>query len=190
MRVEFGSPVGYHRVQARVAAIKARFRTCGVDRGHSSTSLPRPFSGQVTAGRNVAPAGAASSARSAIRGAAAHAGVDANLVLAVAESESGLRPDAISSKGAAGLMQLMPSTAAAFGVEDAFDLEQNARGGADYLRQLLDRFGGDVGLAVAAYNAGPGAVERYGGVPPYGETQRFVGRVLARLAELGGSSGR
>jgi soluble lytic murein transglycosylase-like protein len=121
----------------------------------------------------------------AIKRAAARAGVDSNLLLAVAEAESGLRPDAVSPKGAVGLMQLMPSTAGIFGIHDAFDLEQNARGGAAYLRQLLDRFGGDVGLAVAAYNAGPGAVERYAGVPPYGETQRFVTRVLSRLSELG-----
>ena len=80
-------------------------------------------------------------------------------------------------------MQLMPQTAASLGVIDPYDPAQNVRGGTRYLRSLLDRFG-DVELAVAAYNAGPGAVERYGGVPPYAETQNYVRNVLARYREL------
>ena len=80
------------------------------------------------------------------------------------------------------MMQLMPATAADLGV-DASDVEQNARGGARYLRQMLDTFGGDLTLALAAYNAGPGAVQRHGGVPPYEETQRYVEAVLSFLAQ-------
>ncbi len=113
-------------------------------------------------------------------------GVDAALVEAVTANESGFDPRATSPAGAQGLMQLMPSTAAALGVGDSYDPAQNVRGGAIYLRQLLDRFGGDLRAALAAYNAGPGAVERFGGVPPFPETRAYVDRVLATYRALGG----
>jgi soluble lytic murein transglycosylase-like protein len=104
-------------------------------------------------------------------------GVDAALVAAVARAESGFNPSAGSPAGAQGLMQLMPGTARGLGVTDPFDAAQSANGGAKYLRAQLDRFG-DPSLALAAYNAGPGAVTKYGGVPPYQETQTYVQRVL------------
>lgn len=103
--------------------------------------------------------------------------VDPKLVSAVAEAESGGDQSAISSVGAIGVMQLMPDTAAALGV-DPYDKEQNIEGGAKYLRQMLDSFGGDLQKAVAAYNAGPQAVRDYGGIPPYAETQNYVEHVL------------
>ena len=93
-------------------------------------------------------------------------------------SDVHLDPRATSRCGAEGIMQLMPATAQALGVADPYDPAANIRAGAFYLRELLGRFGGDVATAVAAYNAGPGAVERYGGVPPFAETQRYV--ALAR----------
>jgi soluble lytic murein transglycosylase-like protein len=114
-----------------------------------------------------------------VRRASAGTGVDPALVSAVARTESGLDPGATSPAGAIGLMQLMPATAQAFGVADPYDPAANVRAGAAYLRELLGRFGGDVPTAVAAYNAGPGAVERYGGVPPFEETRRYVARVMA-----------
>jgi soluble lytic murein transglycosylase-like protein len=107
------------------------------------------------------------------------AGVDTNLARAVIAVESGFDPRAISSAGAAGLMQLEPETARAYGVSNVFDPAQNLRGGSAYLHDLLARFGGDVPRALAAYNAGPGAVERFGGIPPYPETRAYVARVLA-----------
>ncbi len=104
-------------------------------------------------------------------------GVDPALVKAVIRAESGFRSDAVSRTGAQGLMQLMPGTARALGV-DATDPAQCVDGGVRYLKQQLDRFGGDTKLALAAYNAGPGSVAKYGGVPPYAETQRYVNDVL------------
>ena len=113
----------------------------------------------------------------AIADGAKRAGVDPALIAAVAQTESGGNPNARSSAGALGLMQLMPQTARSLGVADPYDPVQNVRAGAAYLRTLLDRFG-DLKSAIAAYNAGPGAVSRYGGVPPYAETQTYVERVM------------
>jgi len=101
-------------------------------------------------------------------------GVDPRLLAAVASRESAFDAHAVSTVGACGLMQLMPETARFLGVADIFDPRENVFGGAHYLRTLLDTFGGDLDLTLAAYNAGPGAVQKYGGVPPYRETQAYV----------------
>ena len=104
-------------------------------------------------------------------------GVPPALVKAVVASESSFNPKAVSAKGAQGLMQLMPATARSLGVEQPLHVEQNLDGGVRYLRSLIDRYG-DWSRAIAAYNAGPTAVDRYGGVPPYAETRQYVDRVL------------
>ena len=104
-------------------------------------------------------------------------GVSPDLVRAVAIAESDMNQNEISDAGAIGVMQLMPETAAALGV-NPYDERQNIEGGAIYLRQMLDKFDGNVAHALAAYNAGPGAVQKYGGVPPYSETQNYVGRIM------------
>jgi soluble lytic murein transglycosylase-like protein len=120
----------------------------------------------------------------AVRTAAMRYNVPESLIYSVMEQESGMNPRALSSAGAIGLMQLMPETARALGV-DPWDPVQNIDGGTRYLAQLLKQFDGDVRLALAAYNAGPEAVRRYGGIPPYPETQSYVESVLARLEEPG-----
>jgi len=103
--------------------------------------------------------------------------VEASLIRAIIHAESAYQPDAVSPKGAQGLMQLMPATQDLLHVPDAFDPAANIAGGTRYLAGLLDEFDGDITLATAAYNAGPGAVEKYGGVPPFDETREYVRRV-------------
>lgn len=108
-------------------------------------------------------------------------GVNQCLVKAVIHAESGYNPNAVSSKGASGLMQLMPATAKSLKVADRFNPKDNVEGGVKYLRFLLDTFRGDVSLAVAAYNAGLNKVAKYGGIPPYNETRTYVNRVLSYM---------
>lgn len=116
-------------------------------------------------------------------------GLPASLIHSVISAESNYDADAVSHKGAVGLMQLMPGTAAELDVADSTNPEQNIRGGTSYLKLMLDRYQGSpdqIALALAAYNAGPGAVDRHNGVPPYAETRLFVRKVLRRFLEAAG----
>jgi soluble lytic murein transglycosylase-like protein len=121
------------------------------------------------------------SVRDAIASASANYAVSPTLVAAVAKQESGFNPDAVSKKGARGVMQLMPSTQSTW-CPGACSPEANVAAGTAYLKNLLSRYHGDIALALAAYNAGPGAVDRFGGVPPYRETTAYVDSVFANLA--------
>jgi Rod binding domain-containing protein len=124
-----------------------------------------------------------------IESAARKSGLDPALILSVVMEESGGDPEALSAKGALGLMQLMPDTASELGVEDRSDAAENLNGGARYLADMLGKFAGQLDVALAAYNAGPGTVDRLGGkIPPYPETQRYVDRVLDRYEKLGGGT--
>lgn len=113
-----------------------------------------------------------------IKKAAAQFNLPERLISSVIQHESNFNAGSVSRAGAQGLMQLMPGTAKFLGVKNSFDPEQNITGGARYLRQMLDQFGGDIKLALAAYNAGPGNVKKHGGIPPFKETQNYVKKVL------------
>jgi soluble lytic murein transglycosylase-like protein len=144
---------------------------------------------QATAPAGPTSAGAQSTPYDAlIDDSAQRNGVDPALLKGLIRQESNFNPAAHSGAGATGLTQLMPGTASSLGVSDPTDPAQAIEGGAKYLRQQLDRFGGDPAKALAAYNAGPGAVQRFGGVPPYAETQGYVQKVLGYARQYGGAS--
>jgi len=149
-----------------------------------TTSFAAALSQAQQAQSTTAQNSSAAPYQSEIDAAAAQNGLDPSLLASVIAQESGFDPNATSAAGAQGLMQLMPSTAASLGVTNPFDPTQSIDAGARYLRSQIDRFGGNVSLGLAAYNAGAGAVERYGGVPPYAETQNYVHEVLARAGSL------
>ncbi len=152
-------------------------------RGGGEVMLPASQLVGVVPDEVVEELGPGADPRALAQAAARRHGLDPALVLAVVQVESGFRADAVSRKGARGLMQLMPDTAARLGVDDAFDPEQNLDGGARHLGGLLARYDGDLKRALAAYNAGEGAVERHRGVPPYGETRAYVRSVLRRYRD-------
>ena len=134
-------------------------------------------SGQVTGILSECP----SDLYSIFEEAASTYGVSVNLLTSIARAESGFNANAISSAGAIGIMQLMPATAASLGVTNSYDARENIMGGAKYIAQLLDKYNGNTSLALAAYNAGSSNVDKYGGIPPFTETQNYVQKVLSYL---------
>jgi soluble lytic murein transglycosylase-like protein len=178
-------------IQARVASLNG---TPAPATSFASTlAAAQQAPGQQTSSISVSAAsgttpGATTNFESEINAAATSNGIDPALLKGLVQQESGFDPNARSGAGAVGLTQLMPGTAAALGVTDPTDPVQSLQAGARYLREQLDRFGGDERLALAAYNAGPGAVAKYGGVPPYAETQGYVNKVLANAASYRGAT--
>ena len=193
---------GMAHVQERISAIEARFappaeipdvESTGEDFGQMFQGIAAGMNGQgglsidgvsvAGSGRRVgSPPSLSPQMREAFEETADRYGLDVNLLLAVSWQESGFNPTAVSHAGAIGLMQLMPGTAAGLGVDPTNPLE-NLDGGARYLRQQIDRFG-SVELGLAAYNAGPGAVQKHGGIPPFEETMNYVPKVMERWRSL------
>jgi soluble lytic murein transglycosylase-like protein len=176
---------GYGPDQSAVAGESSK-SALSADAASKTTSSTDAISKARGGAEPVAPAAWSSSrVPSAYQGiinqAAERYQLDPALIAGVIETESSFNARAVSPAGAKGLMQLMDQTARGLGVRNSLDPADNVLGGAKLLRQLLDRYHGNVSLALAAYNAGPGAVDRYGGVPPYPETQRYVPRVLAAV---------
>lgn len=134
-------------------------------------------------GLDIQPAHSEGDLRAMASKIAAGHNLNPKVLEALVEQESGFDPLAESKVGAQGLTQLMPGTARGLGVTDPLDPEQNLNGGAKYLKQMLNRFDGDLPKALAAYNAGPGAVNKYGGIPPYKETQNYVKRIMGKLGQ-------
>ncbi len=165
----------YAQAVARMHALWQRVEQLSVD---APTTAPSEFAQVLRVVQRATSTMLPTSIGELIARVSQEEGIDEALVRAVVQAESGGNPNAVSPKGAMGLMQLMPQTARAMGVQNPFDPEQNLRGGVRLLRGLLDEFG-DVRLALAAYNAGGPAVRQYGGIPPYAETQKFVQRVLS-----------
>lgn len=153
----------------------------GFMNGTGNEALDPIASGLVPGLKPTGNAGLTPELRNMIYAAADKYSVDRALFTALVEQESAFNPNATSSAGAQGLTQLMPKTAQMLGVTNPFDPVQNLDGGAKYLSQMLKQFGGDQRLALAAYNAGPGAVTRNGGVPPFRETQDYVKKILGRI---------
>jgi len=148
--------------------------------GSATLATPATATASATSSSSSLPAGTPYAAE--ITSAATANGIDPALLAGLVKQESGFNPNAGSGAGARGLTQLMPGTASGLGVSNVLDPVQSLNGGAKYLKQQLDAFGGDVTKALAAYNAGPGAVQRFGGVPPYAETQNYVRIVQANAA--------
>jgi soluble lytic murein transglycosylase-like protein len=191
-------PKGYEATMRRVEELKARL---DLVKSKPQEPMPSPtntpLEGSIPsnsyaplnpfgAGKSMSQSGAPENLKSLIDHAAAQTGVDPVLLESLVQAESDFNPKEVSHVGAMGLTQLMPGTAKSLGVTDPFDPAQNLLGGAKYLAQMLKQFGGDERLALAGYNAGPGAVKRFGGIPPYKETQHYVDRIMTRVTAMRG----
>ena len=178
--------VGKDGVRSIVSKRKPGSKTLWKEKARRRTSSAQTSSGKRGKGRGPEPLSARRRAKryeSIVKEAAAYHSLPEALIWAVMRVESHFQPHVVSHKGAQGLMQLMPATAQSLGVNDAFDPDQNVDGGVRYLSELLTRYGGDRRMALAAYNAGPGRVAQYGGVPPFVETRQYIDKVL-RLQRL------
>lgn len=188
-------PLGLNGVQQRVQEIRAKLGDVFAEKLQNASGTKKPVNAQWVPGAglgvgigplqpfDISPANS-NVGPSQLTGLADQIadeyGLDQNLFRALINAESSWNPNSVSPAGAKGLTQLMPETARGLGVADPFDPEQNLRGGAKYLKSMIERFG-SVELALAAYNAGPGAVRRYNGIPPFAETQNYVKKITEAI---------
>ncbi len=194
MRIEIGIK-GPDAIRSRMAEIQAKLDAAFPSVQQPSSQVPSGLSGSLGGfspfnpfgdQTMVKPTQSPENLKAMIEKAAKDAGIDSALFDSLVSAESAYDPGARSSAGAMGLSQLMPGPARSLGVNNPFDPEQNLRGGATYLSQMLKRFGGDPQLALAAYNAGPGAVEKYNGIPEYKQTQDYVKKIMALYSQKTG----
>jgi soluble lytic murein transglycosylase-like protein len=175
---------------AEVRSLMAQRQASGAVPAQSSRYRALPTSAGLAASRQMEPTLGSATVESVIDSAAKRHNVDPNLVRAIVQVESNFNPRAVSNKGALGLMQLMPKTAKSLKVSNAFDPQQNVDAGVRHLKTLLNNFGGDIALSLAAYNAGETAVQHHRGVPPYAETRDYVKRITALYSKQNSMLGR
>jgi len=175
-------------LQAEIVIQKADTRTMSILREEEEVSGKSPAGYGYRYASTTVSYGNSGAISETIRQAAHHYGVDSRLIEAMVQVESRFEPFAVSRVGAMGLMQLMPETARQLGVANPFDIEENIYAGVRYFKSLYNRFNGNLRLSLAAYNAGPAAVEMYGGVPPYPETMSYVEKIIRLFREAGGQT--
>ena len=170
---------GINSIESRIREIESKINVIiGDETPNVKTSFSEIMMDKMGDGKYpCAESASASEVDNIIEQVSQKVGIDQNLVKLVAKAESGKDQSCISNRGAIGVMQLMPDTAKGLGV-NPYNTAQNIEGGAKYLKEMLGQFNGDVAKALAAYNAGPGAVKKYGGIPPYKETQNYVKKIM------------
>lgn len=182
-----GDITGLEFTLQRIGSIENSFNKLLIDRTQEAGDFKKILDNKMAT--NCSSTNEDNSIDGLVRKYAGDHGLDPDLINAVIKQESGFNPKATSKCGAMGLMQLMPATAKGLGVVDAYDPEQNIQGGVKYLSNMLSRFNYDTKKALAAYNAGPNAVERYGTVPPYPETQNYVKTIMENYNNMKKSGG-
>jgi soluble lytic murein transglycosylase-like protein len=170
---------GIYAIESRIREIESKINVfAGEEKSYGNTAFSEVLKSSISNNEKIS----STEVDGIIDRVSQKIGIDKELVKLVAKTESGKDQRAVSNRGAIGVMQLMPDTAKGLGV-NPYNTEENIEGGAKYLKEMLSQFNGDVSKALAAYNAGPGAVKKYGGIPPYKETQNYVNKIMKEYRE-------